>query len=184
MKNVTAFAILALTVALSGCEKSHEKPAPNEGNGPTASNPPATAKPAAPVKDKSGHEGHDHAAEEKSAAAGGQPEQGGEVIALGTKKLGAFEVRASRDKGDIAPGRDAPVDVWIDGGVGKGVAAVRFWIGTEDARGSLKAKAGIEDGKWHTHVEVPSPMPAECKLWVEIEEVGGAKTLGSFELNT
>ncbi len=163
MKNVITLATLSLAVALFGCEKAQEKPAPKEDRAP-ASSPPATAKPAAPVA-PTGSAGH-----------------GGEVIALGTTRLGAFEVRASRDKGDIKPGGDAPIDVWIDGGVGKGVTAVRFWIGSEDAKGSVKAKADIEDGKWHTHVEVPSPMPAGSKLWVEIEESGGKKTIGSFDL--
>ena len=156
MKNVFMFATLFLAVALFGCEKAPEKPAPKEDRTPAASNPPATAKPAS-----------DH---------------GGEVIALGTSKLGAFEVRASRDKVEFKAGGDSPIDVWIDGGVGKGVTAVRFWIGTEDAKGSIKAKADIEDGKWHTHVEIPSPLPAGGRLWVEIDEVGGKKSLGSFDL--
>jgi len=184
MKNVLLIATLSLAVAVLGCEKATEKPAPKEAPKPAAANPPAVAKPAAPKKDDSGHEGHDHAAEEKAAAAGGHSGHGGEVIALGTSKLGAFDVRASRDKGEIKPGGDAPIDVWIDGGVGKGVTAVRFWIGTDDAKGSIKAKADIEDGKWHTHTEVPSPIPAGSKLWVEVEESGGKKTVGSFDLKT
>jgi hypothetical protein len=162
-----------------GCEKAQEKPSSKESPQLAASNSPAPTKPAPSKKEEPGHEGHGHATEEKHTADGGH---GGEVIALGTSKLGTFEVRASRDKGDIKPGGDAPVDVWIDGGVGKGVTAVRLWIGTEDAKGSIKAKADIEDGKWHTHTEVPSPIPAGSRLWVEIEESGGKKTLGSFDL--
>lgn len=184
MKYVLLMATLSLAVAIFGCEKAAEKPASKEAPKPAASNPPAAAKPAAPKKDEPGHEDHGHAAEEKSAAAGGNTGHGGEVIALGTSKLGAFEVRASRDKGEIKPGGNAPIDVWIDGGVGKGVTAVRFWIGTEDAKGSIKAKADIEDGKWHTHVEIPSPLPGGCKLWVEVEESGDKKTVGSFDLKT
>lgn len=145
-----------MAVVVLGCEKAAEKPAPKE-SAPAAVSAPASAKPSA---------GH-----------------GGEVIALGTSKLGAFELRASRDKGDITAGGDAPIDVWIDGGVGKGVTAVRFWIGTEDAKGSVKAKADVEDGKWHTHVEIPSPIPAGTKLWVEIEESGGKKSVTSFDLH-
>jgi len=158
MKNVFVFAMLSLAIAVVGCEKAPEKPASKEATKPAASNPPATAKPAA------------------------SPGHGVEVIDLGTTKIGAFEVRASRDKGDIKPGGEAPVDVWIDGGVGKGVAAVRFWIGTQDAKGSLKAKAGIEEGKWHTHVEIPSPIPPDTKLWIEIESEKGEKALGSLDL--
>ncbi|GFO82361.1 MAG: hypothetical protein A49_19880 [Methyloceanibacter sp.] len=182
MKKLLSLVTLAFSVAVFGCEKAEDKHATKEVSKPAASNPPAPAKATAPKKEEPGHEGHDHAAEEKSASGSGHAGHGGEVIQLGTSKLGAFEVRASRDKGEIKPGGDAPVDVWIDGGVGKGVTAVRFWIGTEDAKGSIKAKADIEDGKWHTHTEVPSPIPAGSKLWVEIEETGGKKTLGSFDL--
>ncbi len=158
MKKELLFATLSLAVAVLGCEKAAEKPASKDVPKPAAATP--------------------------SVAAGGKAGHGGEVIALGTSKFGAFEVRASRDKGDIKPGGDAPIDVWIDGGVGKGVTVVRFWIGAEDAKGSIKAKADIEDGKWHTHVEIPSPMPAGSKLWIEVEEPGGKKTLGSFDLKT
>ena len=181
MKRTLSLVSLILSVAVLGCEKAEDKQATKEASKPAAMTPPGGAKPAVAKKDDHGHEGHDHAAEEKSAS-GGHAGHGGEVIPLGTAKVGAFEVRASRDKGDIKPGGDAPVDVWIDGGVGKGVTTVRFWIGTEDAKGSIKAKADIEDGKWHTHTEVPSPIPAGSKLWVEIEETGGKKTLGSFDL--
>ena len=182
MKNVFLLATLFLAVVVNGCEKTQEKAAPKEDAKAAASNPPATAKPISPKKDEHGHEGHGHEANDKPAASGAASGHGGEVIALGTTKLGAFEVRASRDKGEIKPGGDAPIDVWIDGGVGKGVTAVRFWIGTDDAKGSIKAKADIEDGKWHTHVVVPSPLPAGSKLWVEVEESGGKKTHGSFDL--
>jgi len=184
MKNVLMLATLYLIVAVIGCEKSQEKAASKEEAKPVVSNTPATAEPAAPMRDEPGHEGLDRAADDKSTAPGGTSGHGGEVIALGTSKLGAFEVRASRDKVEFKPGGDAPIDVWIDGGVGKGVTAVRFWVGTQDAKGSIKAKAEIEDGKWHTHVEIPSPMPAGSKLWVEVEGPSGEKTVGSFDLKT
>jgi len=182
MKKVILLASLVLSVAILGCEKAPEKPVSKEDAKPVASNTPATAKPAGANKDEPGHEGHGHAVDEKSAGPGGTSGHGGEVIALGTTKLGTFEVRASRDKGEFKPGGDSPIDVWIDGGVGKGVTAVRFWIGTEDAKGSMKAKADIEDGKWHTYVEIPSPMPAGSKLWVEVEESPGKKGVASFDL--
>ena len=43
-------------------------------------------------------------------------------------------------------------------------------------------KAEIETDNWHTHAEVPNPLPADSKLWVEIEAEGGAKTLAGFAL--
>jgi hypothetical protein len=48
------------------------------------------------------------------------------------------------------------------------VVGVRFWIGTQDAKGSIKAKA--------------EPMPAGSKLLVEVEDVKGARSIASFEL--
>jgi hypothetical protein len=91
------------------------------------------------------------------------------------------EGKASRDQGQIKPGEDAPIDIWLDGGLGN-AAAVRFWIGTQDAKGSIKAKAAVEDGHWHTHGEVPDPIPADSKLWVEIEGKDGKNTVVSFDL--
>ena len=163
MKNGITIAVLSLAVVFFGCEKAQEKPAPKEDRTP-ASSPRPSAKPGVPAA-PTGSNGH-----------------GGEVVPLGTTKVGAIEVRASRDKGDITPGGEAPIDVVIDGGVGKDVAAVRFWIGSEDAKGSMKAKAEIENAKWHTHVEVPAPMPEGSKLWVEIELADGKKSTTSFEL--
>jgi hypothetical protein len=104
----------------------------------------------------------------------------GAVTLLGERTIGSFTVKASRD-GDIKAGGDAAIDVWVSGGSSK-VAAVRFWIGTEEAKGSVKAKAEIEGDHWHTHAEVPNPIPDGSKLWVEIEAEGGEKAAGSFEL--
>jgi len=165
-------------IGLAACDRS-EKPG-------------SAAKSPTPVSARSGddheHEtgdGHNHSADRERARkdeAAGQAGHGAEAIELGTTKLGELSVRASRDKGEIKAGGDAPIDAWIDGGVGKGVTAVRFWIGTQDAKGSIKAKAEIEDGKWHTHVEVPDPLPAEGKLWVEVESTGGTKQALGFDL--
>ena len=171
MQNVLFFAALALTIALLGCEKAKEKTTAKED-----------AKPAAPRMSESSHEANGHAAEVKTPASGEQGGHGGPVIELGTTKIGAFEARASRDKVEFKPGGDPAIDVWIDGGVGKGVTAVRFWIGTQDAKGSMKAKADIEDGKWHTHAEVPDPLPVGSMLWVEIEASNAPKQVGGFAL--
>lgn len=103
----------------------------------------------------------------------------GATTALGEKTAGVYAIKASRD-GDVTPGKDVPIDVWVTG-AGK-VAAVRFWIGTEDAKGSLKAKAELEKDNWHTHAEVPNPLPVGSKLWVEIESDTGEKTRAGFEL--
>ncbi len=122
---------------------------------------------------------HDHAAADHDHA---KPTDGGEhgaTIELGEQDAGGFKIRASRD-GDVKAGAGAAIDVWVNGG--KAGNAVRFWIGTEDAKGSIKAKAEVEVDHWHTHAEVPDPLPAGSKLWVEVDAEGGAKTTVSFDL--
>lgn len=113
------------------------------------------------------------------------PGHGGPIVELGTTTIGPFSVRASRDHGEIKAGGDAPIDVWLTGGDISKVTVVRFWIGTEQGDNFVKAKADIEipsePNHWHTHAEVPDPMPAGSKLWVEIE-VDGQKQVGSFDL--
>ena len=113
---------------------------------------------------------------------------GGPVIDLGTATIGSFTVRATRDEGMIVAGKDAPIDVTVvpAAGASSKASAVRFWIGTADAKGSVKAKAAIENpsdpNRWHTHAEVPNPLPEGSKLWVEIEPDQGEKAVGSFDL--
>ncbi len=115
------------------------------------------------------------------ASAGEKDHHGtGVVTALGEQTVAGMNVRASRD-GAGALGVEAPIDVWVNGGTA-GLAAARFWIGTEDAKGSVKAKAVIEADKWHTHAEVPNPLPSGSRLWVELETAAGAKHLIGFDL--
>lgn len=111
---------------------------------------------------------------------------GGSVIPLGSASIGPFEAVATRDQGDIVAGKDAPIDVTVKPTGDAKVAAVRFWIGTQDAKGSVKARAEVEDpadpNRWHTHAEIPNPIPADARLWVEIEDDKGGRHTGSFEL--
>lgn len=120
------------------------------------------------------HEGHDH----------GDGHDHGETTQLGEQSAGGFTIKASRD-GDIVAGKDAAIDVWVTatGGGSAKVVAVRFWIGTEDAKGSVKAKAERENENWHTHAEIPSPLATGSKLWVQVESEGGEMTLAGFDLN-
>lgn len=152
-RNLISVTTLALLVVpFSACEK---QPEPAKPAAPAAANPPAVSQPAV---NKDGH---------------------GATTALGEQAAGAYTVKASRD-GDITPGKDVPIDVWVTG-AGK-IAAVRFWIGSQDAKGSIKAKAELETDNWHTHAEVPSPLPEGSKLWVEVESDTGEKTQVGFGL--
>jgi len=122
--------------------------------------------------------------------AGSQPQtegHHGDRIELGTQEVSGLTVRAARDVGEIRAGGDAPIDVWLttaDGAAAQ-VTAVRFWIGSEDAEGSVKARAEIEDpaepSHWHTHAEIPSTLGDDAQLWVEIEREG-EKQATSFPL--
>jgi hypothetical protein len=149
--------------------------------------------------------GHDHAPAASSAGASAAADHphgpngehapttaptaghGGPVIALGTAIAGSFTLVATRDQGDIVAGKDAPIDVTVTSTNAK-AGAVRFWIGTEDAKGSVKAKAEVENpaepNRWHTHAEIPDPLPAGVKLWVEVEADGAAKSVASFDLKS
>lgn len=168
--HVSVVSIVVIAVQFSGCEK---KPEPTK---PAAS---AQAKP-----DDHAHgvgDGHEHAAPSSgspSESHGGDAH--GPTTDLGDQTADGFGIKASRD-GGVTPGKDAPVDVWVSSGSAK-VAAVRFWIGTRDAKGSVRAKAELEKDNWHTHVEVPNPLPPDSMLWVEVESEGGKKTVVGFDL--
>lgn len=171
--------ISALTLAsfaaistLTGCEE--KKPAAGTTSG---------------AAKKADDRGHDHAPDGIHAAPmASAPGHGGAVIALGEQPIGSFTATATRDEGEIIAGKDAPIDMTITPAAGStlNAAAVRFWIGTQDAKGSVKAKAEVEDPKnpnrWHVHAEIPNPLPAGSKLWVEIEDDKGGKAVGSFDL--
>jgi hypothetical protein len=175
--------VLAFTtfVALAQCGCEQKPPAPPAGANPGAGgNNPRVAPSVKPTPD-----GETNSAGSTHAAGASHD---GEIVELGTTVIGEITVRASRDKGEIKPGGDAAFDVWLTTADGKPatVSAVRIWIGTRDAKGSIKAKAEIEDrqqpNRWHTHAEVPNPLPEGAKLWVEAEQADGKKSAGSFEL--
>jgi len=159
MNRILVAAFIACATFLTACEKksSESKSAPSASE--TKKAPASTG----------------------SAEVATGPGHGGGVIELGETTVGGMKVRASRDVGEFKAGGDSPVDIWIDGGLGN-ASGVRFWIGTEDAKGSLKAKTAVEDGHWHTHGEIPDPLPVDSKLWVEIEHSDGKNSMVSFDL--
>ena len=174
---LVALALPSLVIILAGvgCERKAEpaKPTPTPTTGSTAPKPDAHGhdhdKPSA-SKSADSHAGHDH----------GDDHDHGPVTQLGEQTAGGFTIVASRD-GSLTPGKDAPIDARVTSTTAK-VAAVRFWIGTQDAKGSLKAKALLEKDAWHTHVEVPATLAADSKLWVEVESDKGEKTVVGFAL--
>lgn len=158
MNSTRCTAILTVcTMAVVGCER---QPAATQ-----------TKAPAPAAKGGHGHE-HDHDHDHGDGHSHGATTQLGEQVVEG------LTVKASRD-GDLKAGGDAAVDIRISGG---SVAAVRFWIGTQDAAGSVKARAELEKDVWHSHLEVPNPIPEGGRLWVQVEKQGGGEVLVSFDL--
>ncbi len=147
---------IAVAAVLSGCTK--------ENSSSAAKNPPAIVK-------TDEHEGG-HKVE-------------GPMIELGSAAAGGWTVTASRTEGSLTAGGETAVDCSVTGGSGT-ISAVRCWIGTEDAKGAIKALAEIENSAdsshRHAHVEVPSPLAEGIKLWVEVEDSSGAKSAASFDL--
>ena len=148
--------------AFSGCEDKSPAPAKPTGTTP------------APVK----HDGHDHAPGDKHDKG---HDDHSPVVELGTATIGAFQIKASRD-GKVTAGEEAPVDLWITPSGAAKIGTVRAWIGAQDGQGSMKAKMDLEKDNYHNHVEVPKPIPAGSKLWVEVEDDKGVKAVGSFDL--
>lgn len=147
-------ALLGLTLWTTGCDRTEPGPGPAPNTQPTEDD----------------DHGHSH----------GNP---GEAIELGTATVGMYTVHATRDAGTVEPAGDVPADFYLTPADAK-VTAVRFWVGREDAAGSVKSKADRMEqaGHWHQHTEVPSPLPKGSRLWVELEIEGVGKQQGSFEL--
>jgi hypothetical protein len=141
----------------------------------------------APACKESHDHPHPHADAPKGAPAPSDAGGHGKPLPLGTATAGPFQLVATRDDVPFKAGGEAPIDVRITTtDAAQKVSAVRFWIGAADAKGSVKAKADVEDPKepdrFHTHVEIPDPLPAGARLYVEIETSAGAKHVGSVGL--
>ena len=74
---------------------------------------------------------------------------------------------------------DGHFNIKVEGGE---VKAVRMWVGPEDASGVMVVKTEVENDYNHGHVEVPSPVPADAVLWIEIENPAGETFKGSTPL--
>ena len=122
---------------------------------------------------------------QQTSSGGGTPKPPGSAegahnrIPIGETTVGGLKLVASMDA-PVKAGGEGAFDLVITGGKPR---AVRFWVGTESGEGSVKAKADEETtDNWHTHVEVPSPLPAGSKFWAEVEPPSGAPFKVSFDL--
>lgn len=165
MSKVSLIAVVFAAAALSvvGCDKKKPAPADPKGGGHTHDD---------------GHahdDGHTHGGAKKIDDHGHE-----DSASLGKVTAGGYDVEASAG-GEVKAGGELHVNVKVSGGASK-VVAVRVWVGLEDGAGSTKSKADAEDGGHHGHAEIPDPMPAGSKLWVEIENEKHETVKASFTL--
>lgn len=179
MKAMNALALVTVAMvcvaAVGGCEKKGEQ-APPAGTGTkTPGNTPPPAKPSVEHHDG---DGHDHSADghEHGDGQGHGPEQ-----PLGEQSVGSWKVKVTLE-GTLKAGAEVALDVEVSGA--SRPAVVRAWIGAEDAKGSMKAKAESEKEGWHAHVEAPNPMPERSKVWVELENEKGEKSSAGFDVKS
>jgi hypothetical protein len=126
---------------------------------------------------KDDHDAGEGAETQEEAAEGSGDEHAGEESHdLGTAKADRFEVKVTQ-YGDLKAGGELAFSIEITGG---STDAVRAWIGTKDAKGSMKER--VDGGHGHGHVEAPDPLPEGCKLWIEIESASPGMAMVSFDL--
>lgn len=155
--------ILATLVGVAALSFGCDKPESSSGGGPAANTT------------SGGSAGS--AATQQAAA----PEHA--RLPIGEKTVGDLKLVATMDAPiKTSGGGEGAFDVVITGGKPK---AVRFWIGNESGDGAVKAKAEEETtDNWHTHAEVPDPLPPGSKFWAEVEPPAGEKFTVSFDLKT
>lgn len=131
--------------------------------------------------DTDDHEGHDHGAGDDDQAhagdAGGHDH--GSEHDLGSVTIGRSTLKVVVS-GAVEPNGEVHVDIVQT--AGPTPAAVRLWIGKQSGTGSLKTKADGHDTHFHGHAEVPSPVPGDAALWIEVETASGEKVAGSLRL--
>jgi len=170
MKNA-GFVLVAM-MAMAGCggeapvKPTTEAP-PTEVAAPAAEEVPMTEE-AAPVTT----EAADAPAREVVAAAAGKDVGGIMMFDLPPVTIGPYTVEPMYEE----KLEDGHFNLRISGGE---VAAVREWVGPEDASGVMVVKTEIERDYWHGHVEMPNPIPADARLWIEIESPTGELFKGS-----
>ncbi len=111
----------------------------------------------------------------EAVATGGKDVGGIMMYELPSVTIGAYTVQPMYEE-KLADGH---FNLRITGGE---VAAVREWVGPEDASGVMVVKTEIERDYWHGHVEMPNPVPADALLWIEIETPTGDLLKGSTTL--
>jgi hypothetical protein len=131
---------------------------------------PAFVPPALQAEDKKDHD-HKHDDKKKD----GEKHDHGEEHKLGEITLNGTAFTVSLI-GHVKAGEEVEVKLMTTGALPKGT--VRAWIGAESGKGSAKGKAHDEDGGLCVHAEVPNPVPADAKVWVELDGGDGKAKAG------
>ncbi len=108
-------------------------------------------------------------------------------LELGEVLSGRMTVIASRPDAPLEPGKTVDVRIWIGcNAADPNPTAVRAWIGSENVDGSTKTIAELAPPSRQHHyqalVAVPAPLPADARLYVEIDDTTGAVRRPSFDL--
>ncbi len=108
---------------------------------------------------------------DSGGAATGHEREHGERQALGGVVIGPHTISVFQ-LGGVPAGKEADFD--LDFPAGKPLpGTVRGWIGEESGKGSMKVRFAKEtDTRMHGHPEVPSPLAAGSRFWLEIEADG------------
>lgn len=100
--------------------------------------------------------------------------------------LGPLEIEGQsvtvKVHGGMHAGETGHMDVIVEGD--KTPATVRLWVGDKEAVGIRKGKAqSTGPNKFHGHTANPDPIPADAKLWVEVENEDGSMVTASYDLS-
>jgi hypothetical protein len=105
----------------------------------------------------------------------------GKAVEIGTTETAGMKIKVVQE-GEVKAGAALGAEIEITG-TKTPPKAVRIWVGTEKAEGSIKAKAAKEsDTVFHGHVETPNPLPEGSKLWVEVQADENKKVRLAFDL--
>jgi hypothetical protein len=132
------------------------------------------------------HHGHSHkegeAHGDPSANAKAEEDHGhSEELALGKFKAGDLEIEAAQGHGMVEAGKEGHLVIMLPY-KDNGASIVRAWVGSEDRTMSAvgKGQYAPAHGDYDIHATAPSPLPADCKWWVEVEKPDGTKLVGSI----
>ena len=116
------------------------------------------------------------------AAPQAAPEQPGEMSAHGSPMrnfapltIGPYQVQPMFED-EL---EDGHYNIRVTGGE---VQAVRIWVGPEDASGVMVVRGEVEHDYYHHHVDLPSPVTDDMRLWIEIEAPDGETYTGGTPL--